>query len=227
MLRTTLAAAALASVALIGVVAARAEGPARRLPLPAVASAAPTSGLRTAVFSGGCFWGVEGVFSHVHGVKRAVSGYTGGQAATASYDDVATGQTGHAESVQVTYDPRQVSYGQLLQVFFSVALDPTEVNRQGPDDGSQYRSMLWTDDATQQRVAGAYLHQLSLTHAFAAPIATKIEPLHGFYPAEAFHQDFMARNPDYPYIQAYDVQKVAALKALFPSLYQAKPVLSG
>ena len=164
------------------------------------------------------------MFSHVRGVTRAVSGYTGGQALTAHYDVVSSGLTGHAESVQVTYDPKVVSYDQLLRVFFSVALDPTEVDRQGPDGGPQYRSVLWVSDADQRRDAEAYIRQLNGVHVFKAAIATQVSPLHGFYPAEGHHQDFMARHPSYPYILAYDVQKVAALKALYPALYAAKPV---
>jgi peptide-methionine (S)-S-oxide reductase len=197
----------------------------RRLPAPALQVAdTPLSGLRTAVFSGGCFWGVQGVFSHVRGVRHATSGYAGGQASTASYEAVSTGETGHAESVAVTYDPKLVSYGELLRVFFSVALDPTEVDRQGPDEGSQYRSVVWAADAAQRREAEGYIRQLDAAHAFPAPIATRVETLHGFWPAEGYHQDFMARRPDYPYIQAWDAPKLAALKALYPALYDPRPV---
>ncbi len=208
-----------------GVTRGLAEAPAQRLPVPAVdtnRSAPP--GVRIAVFSGGCFWGVQGVFSHVRGVTRAVSGYTGGQALTAHYETVSTGLTGHAESVQVTYDPKIASYDQLLRVFFSVALDPTEVDRQGPDGGHQYRSVLWEADSDQRRDADAYIRQLNGGHVFKAPIATQVSPLHRFYPAEGYHQDFMARHPSYAYVQAYDVEKVAALETLFPALYAAKPV---
>ena len=218
--QTLLACALLVPVALSGCGGvAQAEAPPHRLPAPAVAIAPPTAGLQTAVFSGGCFWGIQGVFSHVKGVTRAISGYAGGAAATAHYDVVASGLTGHAESVQVTYDPKVVTYGELLRVFFSVALDPTEVNGQTPDEGSQYRSMLWSEDGAQQREATAYIHQLDVAHAFKAPIATKVAPLKAFYPAEAHHQDFFAEHPDHPYIQAWDVQKVAALKSLFPDRY--------
>ena len=230
MLRKLLAATALPAIiviAIAGVSHGQGDATLHRLPAPAVDVSRPAAaGLRTAVFSGGCFWGVEGVFSHVHGVTRAISGYTGGLALTANYETVSTGATGHTESVQVTYDPRQVSYGQLLQVFFSVALDPTEVNRQGPDDGSQYRSMIWATDAAQQRVALTYIHQLDAAHAFKTPIATKVEPLHGFYPAEAYHQNFMALHPDYPYLVAWDNGRVTALKTLFPALYAPKALLS-
>ncbi len=224
MIRKIFALALLPALAL-GVTRGLADAPAHRLPPPAVdAGQATAPGLRTAVFSGGCFWGVQGVFSHVRGVTLAVSGYTGGQALTAHYNIVSTGLTGHAEAVQVTYDPKRVSYAELLRVFFSVALDPTEVNRQGPDSGSQYRSVLWASDARQRQAATAYIHQLNEGHAFRAAIATHVAPLQGFYPAEEEHQDFMARNPDYPYIRAYDVDKVAALKALYPDLYSATPV---
>ena len=197
----------------------------QKLPAPAVAPTPAPKALQTAVFSGGCFWGVQGVFSHVKGVTRAVSGYVGGMAATANYELVSTGLTGHAESVQVTYDPKQVSYADLLRVFFSVALDPTEVDRQGPDGGSQYRSVVWTGDAEQAREAQAYIRQLNGAHAFPTSIATKVQPLHGFYMAEAHHQDFLARHPDHPYIQAWDMEKVTALKTIYPALFTPKPAL--
>jgi peptide-methionine (S)-S-oxide reductase len=225
LLAATVLPAALA-VTIVGVSHGQAEGPMRRLPAPAVQMKAATPGLRTAVFSGGCFWGVEGVFSHVRGVTRAISGYTGGLALTANYETVSTGATGHAESVQVTYDPKVVSYGELLRVFFSVALDPTEVNRQGPDDGSQYRSVVWVSNPAEQKVAQAYIHQLDAAHAFKAPIATRVQPLHGFYPAEAYHQNFMAQHPDYPYLVEWDDARVAALKQLFPDLYAPKALIS-
>lgn len=164
--------------------------------------------------------GVEGVFSHVKGVTSAVSGYHGGKAATSQYERVSDGNTGHAESVRVTYDPRLVRYDQLLQVFFSVIADPTTLNRQGPDSGTQYRSALVPLGKEQQAVAAAYLAQMGKSGVWKSRIVTRIEPYSGFYPAEAYHQDFMARNPRYPYILAWDVQKVAALKKLFPALYQ-------
>ncbi len=208
---------------------AQTETQARRLPAPAVdgGRAGAPVGLRTAVFSGGCFWGVQGVFSHVRGVAHAVSGYAGGQASTANYETVSTGGTGHAESVQVTYDPRVVSYGELMRVFFSVTLDPTQVNRQGPDEGSQYRSVLWVADAVHRKMAEGYIRQLNGGHAFPAAIATQVQSLHGFYPAEHEHQDFMALHPSYPYIRAYDIDKVVALRSLYPTLYALKPVLGG
>ena len=223
------AAAAAAAALTLGAGAsfqAQAEQAPRRAP-PPVAATPEAPGLHRAVFSGGCFWGVQGVFSHVRGVTRAVSGYAGGQAATAHYEVVSTGLTGHAESVEVTYDPRQVTYAQLLQIFFSVALDPTEVDRQGPDQGSQYRSMIWAEDGTQRQMADAYIRQLDAAHLFPRRIATRVARLSAFYPAEGYHQNFMAHRPDYPYIAAWDAPKVAALKSLFPAVYAPKPTISG
>ena len=178
--------------------------------------------LQTAVFAGGCFWGVEGVFSHVKGVTSAVSGFHGGAAGTASYDRVSDGNTGHAEAVRVTYDPAKVRYDQLLQVFFSVIADPTQLNRQGPDTGTQYRSALVPLNAEQRAVATAYLAQLRKAGIWKAPIVTKLEGYQGFHAAETYHQDFMSKNPTHPYIQAWDNAKVAALKRQFPGLYQAR-----
>ena len=195
-----------------------------RLPEPAIDVPA-TPKLETAVFAGGCFWGVQGVFSHVKGVTSAVSGYAGGQKKTADYETVSTGTTGHAESVKITYDPKVVSYGKLLQIYFSVTADPTTLNYQGPDHGSQYRSAIFPLNAEQKNVAQSYIAQLGKTGAWKRPIVTRIEPLPGFYPAEAYHQDFLARQPDYPYIVVNDLPKVAALKTLFPGQYRDKPVL--
>lgn len=179
----------------------------------------------TAVFAGGCFWGVQGVFQHVKGVQKAVSGYAGGAANTAEYERVSEGDTGHAESVQVTFDPAQVSYGSLLQIYFSVAHNPTELNRQGPDSGTQYRSALFPVNADQQKVAQAYITQLDAAHAFNKPIVTKLESYNGFYPAEDYHQDFLTEHPSYPYIVINDMPKVASLKQVFAQRYQEKPVL--
>jgi peptide-methionine (S)-S-oxide reductase len=179
------------------------------------------------VLSGGCFWGVQGVFEHVKGVTRVLAGYAGGAKDTAQYETVSGGDTGHAESVQITFDPKQISYGHLLQIFFSVALDPTQVNAQGPDEGTQYRSEVFAIGAEQQRVAQAYIAQLGQAHLFAGPIATRVDPLPAFYPAEAYHQDFLVRNPTYPYIAYNDMPKVEALRRLFPTDYRAAPVLSG
>jgi peptide-methionine (S)-S-oxide reductase len=220
--------ASVAAAALVGRVVlmpAHAED-AKVVPAPVV-DAAATAGPQSVVLSGGCFWGVQGVFEHVRGVTRAVAGYAGGAATTAQYETVSTGSTGHAESVQVTYDPRVISLGHVLQIFFSVALDPTEVDRQGPDDGTQYRSEVWVSDAEQAHVAQAYIAQLNGAHVFRGPIATRVDKLPGFYPAEAYHQDFLENNPNYPYIVVNDMPKVSALRSLFPALYVEKPALSG
>ena len=179
----------------------------------------------TAVFAGGCFWGVQGVFQHVKGVKNAVSGYAGGAADTAQYERVSEGDTGHAESVEVTFDPAQVSYGTLLQIYFSVAHNPTELNRQGPDHGTQYRSAIFVQNSEQQRVAQAYIAQLGAAKAFDQTIVTRLESYNGFYPAEEEHQDFLTEHPTYPYIVINDLPKVAQLKQLYPQRYQEKPVL--
>jgi len=211
--------------ALVFRVPAKAED-ARVVPPPAM-DEAQASGPQTVVLSGGCFWGVQGVFEHVKGVQRAVAGYAGGARDTAQYETVSTGATGHAESVQVTFDPKQISYGKLLQIFFSVALDPTEVNRQGPDDGTQYRSEVFATDAEQMKVAQAYIAQLDTAHVFDRKIATRVDKLPGFYPAEGYHQDFLQNNPNYPYIVVNDLPKVAALKALFPGFYVEKATVTG
>src|SRR5215210_2785286 len=174
----------------------------------------------TAVFAGGCFWGVEAVFEHVKGVKSAVSGYAGGHHANPSYEEVSSGDTGHAESVEVVYDPAQISYGQLLRIFFSVAHDPTQLNRQGPDHGTQYRSAIFFKDAQQQRVAEAYIKQLGKARTFSRPIVTQVAKLQGFYPAEAYHQDYLVNHPNQPYIVINDQPKVAALKKQFADIYR-------
>ncbi|WP_077037077.1 peptide-methionine (S)-S-oxide reductase MsrA [Pelomonas sp. KK5] len=179
----------------------------------------------TAVFAGGCFWGVQAVFQHVKGVSAAISGYAGGAARSADYHSVGTGSTGHAESVQVRFDPRQVSYAQLLQVYFSVAHDPTQLNRQGPDSGPQYRSTVFPTSEAQARTARAYIDQLGAARVFGAPVVTTVEPGKPFYPAEAYHQDYLVLHPDYPYIVINDQPKVAALKKLFPQLWREQPVL--
>ena len=181
----------------------------------------------TAVLAGGCFWGVQGVFQHVKGVTMAESGYAGGQQATADYETVSTGTTGHAESVRITYDPAQVSFGKLLQIYFSVVQDPTQLDRQGPDEGTQYRSAIFAQDATQQRVADAYVAQLSAAKVFPAPIVTTVEPNTGFFPAEQYHQDYLNSHPTSSYIAANDMPKVAALEQLFGGDYRAQPVLVG
>ncbi len=202
----------------------RADEAPRLLPAPQLdAPRASGPGLQTIVLSGGCFWGVQGVFEHVAGVESALSGYTGGARDTAQYETVSTGQTGHAESVKVTFDPSRISLGQVLRIFFSVALDPTRTDGQGPDEGSQYRSEIWTMNADQAHVAQAYIAQLNQAHAFNAPIATRVDPLGGFYPAERYHQDYLALNPDAGYIAVNDMPKVEALQRLFPADWRAEP----
>ncbi len=200
---------------------ARDRGP-TVLPAPAGGAAlAAKPGHETVVLAGGCFWGVQAVFQHVRGVVEATSGYSGGDAKTAQYPLVSTGETGHAESVRVTYDPSRVSYGQLLQVFFSVAHDPTELNRQGPDEGTQYRSAVFFTTPDQKRATDAYVAQLTAAKVFPAPIGTQIVPLAAFYPAEAYHQNYAARHPHDPYIAFNDAPKVEHLQKLFPALYRA------
>ena len=183
--------------------------------------AAEAKGLKTAVFAGGCFWGVEGVFSHVRGVTSAVSGYHGGAASTATYKRTNDGDTGHAEAVRVTYDPAVVRYDQLLRIFFAVVTDPTQLNRQGPDRGTQYRNALVPMSPEQAKIAGAYLAQLRTAKLWAKPLVTKVEAYKGFYPAEAYHQDFMLENPNHGSIRMWDAPKVAALKQMFPAQYRA------
>jgi peptide-methionine (S)-S-oxide reductase len=216
---------AVASALGLSFVPVQADRPAQALPPPALDAAPGQPGLQTAVFAGGCFWGVQGVFEHVKGVTRAVSGYAGGMVANPGYEQVSSGTTGHAESVRVTFDPSRVSYGKLLQIFFSVALDPTQVDRQGPDSGTQYRSELFVDGPEQDRVARAYVAQLEAAHAFSRPLATRIDQAGEFYPAEAYHQDYLTRHPDAPYIAIYDIPKVRNLQTLFPENWQAAPVL--
>ncbi|MGA7750830.1 MAG: peptide-methionine (S)-S-oxide reductase MsrA [Gallionella sp.] len=182
------------------------------------ATAAPTE--QTAVFSGGCFWGVDAVFKHVRGVSEVVSGYAGGNADTAHYELVSNGDTGHAESVRIRFDPAKVSYQQLLQVFFSVAHDPTQLNRQGPDTGSQYRSAIFYTSAEQQKIAQSYIQQLTAVHTFSAPIVTQVVPLQQFYPAEEHHQNYLALHPYQPYIVFNDMPKLEHLRKQFPALYQ-------
>jgi peptide-methionine (S)-S-oxide reductase len=196
------------------------------IPPPALDEPAnPQATSEVAVLAGGCFWGVQGVFQHVEGVTGAVSGYAGGGADTAHYEIVGSGTTGHAESVQVTFDPRRISYGHILQIYFSVAHDPTELNHQDPDVGTQYRSAIFPTNLEQARISEAYIAQLDQAHVFSAPIVTKIEPGRSFYPAEDYHQDFLTRNPRYPYIVINDLPKIENLKRLFPDMYRATPVL--
>jgi peptide-methionine (S)-S-oxide reductase len=196
------------------------------VPAPAVDEPlAKTPGTETAILSGGCFWGMQVVFQHVKGVREAISGYTGGAAGTADYEDVSTGTTGHAESLKIVFDPSVVSYGTLLQVYFSVATDPTELNYQDPDHGTQYRGEIWAGNAEQRRIADAYIRQLTADHTFPAPIVTRVDAVMPFYPAENYHQNYATLNPDSLYIAIYDAPKVTALARLFPTLYAAQPVL--
>src|SRR5512139_2067826 len=209
----------------VAVAMAACSAPSAATPLPDPAVDLPlarSAGVQTAVLAGGCFWGVEGVFEHVKGVTRVVSGYAGGQADTATYGQVSTGRTGHAESVRIFYDPARISYGQLLKVFFSVAHDPTELNRQGPDTGTQYRSAIFYASADQKRVADDYIAQLQTAHVFPRPIVTQVVPLQGFYDAEAYHQNYLDRHPDQAYIVINDLPKIADLQRQFPSLYVGK-----
>jgi peptide-methionine (S)-S-oxide reductase len=203
---------------------AAAEG-ARALPPPAVDASPAQATSAVVVLAGGCFWGVQGVFQHVKGVTSAVSGYTGGDKRAASYEIVSSGTTGHAESVQVTYDPRQITYGRLLQIFFSVVHDPTELNRQGPDTGTQYRSAIFPTNGEQAQVAKAYIAQLDHAHAFKSAIVTRIEPDRTFYPAEGYHQDYLTRYPTNPYIAINDMPKIEDLKRILPDVYRSAPVL--
>lgn len=208
----------LAVIACSSASAAKSDG---RVP-EAAADRTPMTGLQTAVFAGGCFWGVDAVYKHVKGVTRVVSGYAGGAAATARYDEVGSGETGHAESVQVTYDPAIVSYGTLLKVFFTVAHDPTELNRQGPDTGPQYRSAIFFANEEQKGAAAAYIADLDKATLYRRPIVTTLEPLEAFFPAEAYHQNYLALHPTQPYIVYNDLPKLEALKSRLPELYLAK-----
>jgi peptide-methionine (S)-S-oxide reductase len=224
-LRVILAATAVVSALGVGVtMLAHAAEPAVVIPPPAADPAPTSGGMHKIVLAGGCFWGVQGVYEHVKGVSQAVSGYSGGSAATAHYEMVGTEQTGHAESVQITYDPKQISYGKILQIFFSVAHNPTELNYQGPDSGPSYRSAIFYADSKQKRVAETYIAQLDKAHVFNTAIVTKLEPFKGFYPAETYHQDFLVLHPAYPYIVINDLPKVENLKRLFPDYYRETPV---
>src|SRR6201996_7699437 len=182
--------------------------------------------LQTAVLSGGCFWGVQGVYQHVRGVKNVLAGYAGGEKSTAQYETVSSGSTGHAESVKIEFDPAMVSYGQILQIAFSVVHDPTQLNRQGPDVGTQYRSAIFYGDDAQKRIAEAYIAQLDKSHAFPRPIVTRVDPLKGFYPAEGYHQDYLIHNPTQPYIAMYDLPKIDNFRSTFPELYSGQPILA-
>lgn len=229
--------AMLAAAAVVAVMLARqaAQAPAQSavvVPAPSAQVQAILAGqgqgplaTATATFAGGCFWGVQAVFQHTRGVLNAVSGYAGGDATTATYAQVSGGRTGHAESVQITYDPAQISYTQLLHIFFSVAHDPTQINRQGPDVGTEYRSVVFAESAAQRETARAYINQLDAAKVFDRPIATELKDLTAFFPAEAHHQNYAARNPQAPYIVAFDAPKIAALQTVFASLFRPQPVL--
>jgi peptide-methionine (S)-S-oxide reductase len=220
-------ASAVVVLALIGMfwrVSGQAADTGIALPSPALEAAQPAAGPQSIVLAGGCFWGVQLVFQHVKGVSRAISGYAGGSKETAMYETVSSGTTGHAESVEVTFDPAQISLGRILQVYFSVAHDPTQLNRQGPDTGTQYRSAIFYADESQKRIAEAYIAQLDRAKVFRRAIVTKVERLTAFYPAEAYHQDFLLKNPNYPYIVTNDLPKIANLKTVFPARYLDQPV---
>ena len=224
--RLSLCAAAIGALAITGFALFPLRAAEDAVSIPPPATDLPASeGIQTAVLSGGCFWGVQGVFQHTKGVVSAVSGYAGGSKANAHYELVSTGTTGHAESVEIKYDPKQVSYGKLLQIFFSVVHDPTELNRQGPDTGTQYRSAIFTTSDAQKKVAEAYIAQLDAAKVYPGPIVTKVGALHGFYPAESYHQDYLTLHPHQPYIAYNDLPKVENLKRLFAANYQEKPTL--
>lgn len=215
--------AVLAAVVLLAAPAEAQEG--ISIPTPSADVEAAQGETAVAVLAGGCFWGVQGVFQHVEGVRNAVSGYAGGAASDAHYNNVTSGTTGHAEAVEITYDPAKISYGKLLQVFFSVAHDPTQLNRQGPDVGSQYRTAIFPQGEEQASIAKGYISQLNAARLFDAAIVTKIEPGHPFYPAEDYHQDYLTLNPTQPYIVRNDLPKIENLKRLFPELYRDDPAL--
>jgi peptide-methionine (S)-S-oxide reductase len=224
--RLSLCAAAIGALAItaFAIVPLRAAEEAVIIPAPAQDVQA-SDGPQTVVVAGGCFWGVQGVFQHTSGVVNAVSGYAGGSKGTANYDTVSTGSTGHAESVQIKYDPKKISYGKILQIFFSVAHDPTQLNRQGPDTGTQYRSAIFTTSDEQKKVADAYIAQLNAAKVYKKPIVTKVGALEGFYPAEAYHQDYLTLHPSQPYIAYNDIPKVENLKKIFAENYTEKPTL--
>ena len=224
--RLSLCAAAAGALAVAAFIASPSRAAEDAVVIPAPSMDAPSAGgIQTAVIAGGCFWGVQGVFQHTAGVVSAMSGYAGGSKSTANYSSVSTGTTGHAESVQIKYDPQKISYGKLLQIYFSVAHDPTELNRQGPDSGTQYRSQIFTTSDEQKKVADAYIAQLNAAKVYPKPIVTKVAPLEGFYPAEAYHQDYLTLHPNQPYIAYNDIPKVENLKKLFADNYIEKPTL--
>jgi peptide-methionine (S)-S-oxide reductase len=224
--RLSLCAAAIGALAIsaFAVAPSRAAEDAVIIPAPA-ADVQASDGIQTAVIAGGCFWGVQGVFQHTSGIINAVSGYAGGSKATANYTLVSSGATGHAEAVEIKYDPKKISYGRILQIFFSVVHDPTQLNRQGPDSGPQYRSAIFTISEEQKKVADAYIAQLNAARVYRKPIVTKVGPLEAFYPAEAYHQDYLTLHPDQPYIVYNDMPKIENLKKIFAQNYVEKPAL--
>jgi peptide-methionine (S)-S-oxide reductase len=224
--RLALSAVAIGALAIAAFVSVPTRAAEEAVVIPApTADVPPSDGLQTAVVAGGCFWGVQGVFQHTAGVVNAVSGYAGGSRMTATYEQVSTGTTGHAESVQIKFDPKKISYGKILQIYFSVAHDPTQLNRQGPDSGTQYRSAIFTTSEDQKRVADAYIAQLNAAKVYGRPIVTKVSALQGFFPAEAYHQDYLTLHPNQPYIAYNDLPKIDNLKKLFAANYIEKPTL--
>jgi peptide-methionine (S)-S-oxide reductase len=224
--RLSLCAAVIGALAITAFAVAPSRAAEDAVIIPAPAADVPASdGIETVVVAGGCFWGVQGVFQHTAGVVNAVSGYAGGSKSTADYTVVSTGTTGHAESVQIKFDPKRISYGKILQIFFSVAHDPTQLNRQGPDSGTQYRSAIFTTSEEQKKVTDAYIAQLNAAKVYPKPIVTKVGPLEGFYPAEAYHQDYLTLHPNQPYIAYNDIPKVENLKKIFAANYLEKPTL--
>lgn len=221
-MRSFLLSASLVALALTG--SACADESPKAVPAAAV-DESHTGGTETAVFAGGCFWGQQGVFEHVKGVTQVLAGYSGGTKDTANYEDVSSETTGHAETVQIKYDSKQVTYGQLLRVYLSVAHDPTEMNRQGPDSGTSYRSNIFYTTSEQQKIAATYIAQLDKAHVYSAPIVTRVDRFAAFYPAEDYHQDYLIHNPDSGYIMANDLPKIANLKRIYPELYRDKPVM--
>jgi peptide-methionine (S)-S-oxide reductase len=224
--RFSLYAAAIGALAVTAVVVAPSLAAEDAVIIPAPATdMKPSDGIQTVVVAGGCFWGVQGVFQHTAGIVNAVSGYAGGSKSTADYSTVSTGTTGHAESVEIKYDPSKISYGKILQIFFSVAHDPTQLNRQGPDSGTQYRSAIFTTNDEQKKVTDAYIAQLNAAKVYKKPIVTKVGPLEGFFPAEAYHQDYLTLHPNQPYIAFNDIPKVENLRKIFAENYIEKPTL--
>ncbi|MDB5631547.1 MAG: msrA [Tardiphaga sp.] len=224
--RLSLSAAAIGALAISSVLIAPTFAAEEAVIIPAPAMDAKASdGIQTAVIAGGCFWGVQGVFQHTAGVVNAVSGYAGGPKSAANYNAVSTGSTGHAEAVEIKYDPKQISYGKILQIYFSVAHDPTQLNRQGPDSGTQYRSEIFATSDEQKQVANAYIAQLNAAKVYKKPIVTKVGSLEGFFPAEAYHQDYLTLHPNQPYIAYNDLPKVENLKKIFAQNYIEKPTL--